>query len=192
MYPKPKLSRSLLLTGIGITVGFALLPADQQTDDLTWLIIASISFSTIYLSLAWRRHLSRWRGWLSVVGGLFIGLEWLRVQWFATTPVVEKITIVVALWSWALCIAVFISSVLMLIYRGASVVFMGLAWLGLPITLLTMGLIYKTSALMDSAPLNDKLLAGVSIWWIICIGGLSLPVFLIQMFLLARKEIVEH
>lgn len=187
-----KLPLIVFLINVGVSLLFAFLPAEQQTDALAWLIIAVIGLSAIYVSLAWRRYLSRWRGWIGVVIGLFISLNWLSVRWFAVSPIVQQINIVVALWAWALLIAVFISSGLMLIYRGASVVFMGLAWLGLPIILLTMGATYGTAALMDNAPLNGKLILGVPTLWVICVGGLSLPVFLLQLLLLVRKEITAH
>ena len=187
-----KVPRLVFLTIIGGAILFALLPANQQTDVLSWLVIAFVSISTIYLAIAWRQHLGRWHGWFAVVIGLFISLNWLRVQWFAASPIVQQINIVVALWAWALFIAVFISSGLMLIYRGASVVFMGLAWLGLPIILLAMGATYGTTAVMDNAPLNGKLLLGVPILWVICVGGISLPIFLLQLLLLVRKEFMAH
>ncbi len=174
---------------LGLSILFACLPTDQQTNALTWLVIALVSLSTIYVSLAWQRRLSRWRGWLGVVIGLFISLEWLRLQWFATEPIVQHINIAIAMWAWALLIAVFISSILMLIYRGASVIFMGLAWLIVPIILLAMGALYGTSIRMDNAPLNGKLVLGVPLWWAICIGSVSLPIFLLQLLLVIRKEI---
>ncbi|HID62876.1 MAG TPA: hypothetical protein EYP49_09095 [Anaerolineae bacterium] len=86
-------------------------------------------------------------------------------------------------------IAVSISSVLLLIRKDASVAFMGMAWVLVPLVLLAIGLQYGSMEHFAQAALGDWVFWGVSLMWaliMLCLGPLA---FLAHYVILLVKEL---
>jgi hypothetical protein len=189
------ITRTVLVLLAGLLLVFWLLPVSQRTAGVTWSGILLITGCTLYLSFAYHRLLSTWRGFSALTAGSFLTLAWLRWQWSLWTspvPGVQNANIVVSLLAWILLIAVFISSVLLLIRRDASVAFMGLAWALIPLVLLGVGLQYGRLDRFTAAPLGDQLFWGMPLLWglgMLCLGPL---VFLGHYAILLARELNAH
>lgn len=159
---------------------------------IIWTGILLVSGSAVYLSLTYRQLLSTWRGFGTLVSLAFLTLVWLRWQWpLWSSPVslLQNVNIAVSLLAWALLIGVFISSILLLIQEEASVVFMGLAWVLIPLVLLTVGVRYGQFEHFMAAPLGEQAFWAVPLLWalgVLCLGPLA---FLGHFMILVVKEL---
>jgi hypothetical protein len=168
-------------------------PATQGSATALWIGCALITGCALYLSLAYRRLLSTWRGFGALTVGLFLSLAWLRWQWpLWSSPLshLQNVNLVVSLLAWALLIAVFISSVLLLIWEDASVAFMGLAWGLVFLVLLAVSLQYGCMGhFMTQSPPADRIFWAVPLMWalsMLCLGPLA---FLAHYVVLLVKEL---
>jgi hypothetical protein len=103
--------------------------------------------------------------------------------------VLQSVDVIAGLLAWALFIAVFIISVMMLVRRDASVAFMGIAWVLVPSILLAVGVRYGNMERLSSAPLAEQALWGVPIMWALVMLCLGLPAFFIHGCILLIKEL---
>jgi len=119
-------------------------------------------------------------------------LAWLRWQWslwWSPVPLLHNVNVVVSLLAWTLLIAMFVSSLLLLIRKDASVAFMGIAWILIPLILLAVGVQYQTLARFSNAGLPEQMLWGVPLLWamgMLCFAPLA---FLAHYALLLFKEL---
>jgi hypothetical protein len=168
-------------------------PATQRSATTLWIGCALTTGCALYLSLAYHRLLSTWRGFGALTVGLFLSLAWLRWQWPLWSSPLQNVNLVVSLLAWALLIAVSISSVLLLIWKDASVAFMGLAWLLIPLVLLAVGVQYgRMEHFMTQAPPGDRIFWAVPLMWalaMLCLGPLA---FLAHYVVLLVKELSSH
>jgi hypothetical protein len=171
---------------------FWLLPATRRSVAALGVGCALITGCALYLSLAYHRPLSTWRGFGALAVGLFLSLAWLRWQWSLWWSLLQNVNLVVSLLAWALLIATSISSVLLLIQKDASVAFMGLAWVLIPLVLLAVGLRYgRMEHFMTQAPLGDLVFWGMPLLWalaMLCLGPLA---FLAHYVALLVKELKD-
>jgi hypothetical protein len=101
----------------------------------------------------------------------------------------QSLNAVVSLLAWALLIAVFISSVLLLIRKDVSVAFMGLAWVLIPLVLLAVGTRYGRLDQFSAAPPGEQVFWGVPLLWalgMLCLGPLA---FMGHFMILLAKEL---
>jgi hypothetical protein len=186
------ITRAALVFLAALLFLFWLLPAIQRSAAAMWIGCALTTGCALYLSLAYRRLLSTWRGFGALVVGLFLSLAWLRWQWPLWWSPLQNVNLVVSLLGWALLIAVSISSVLLLIRKDASVAFMGLAWVLIPLVLLAVGLQYGRMEHFTQAPLGDRAFWGVPLMWalaMLCLGPLA---FLAHYVVLLVEELNSH
>lgn len=186
------ITRSVLVVFVTLLMVFWLLPAVKRTIVVTWMGVLVATGSAAYLSLAYRQFLSTWRGFGFVTALSFLALVWLRWRWSLwSSPVSlsQNANAVVSLLAWELFIAVFISSVLLLIQKDASVAFMGLAWALIPLVLLAVGTRYGRLDRFSAAPLGEQAFWGVPLLWalgMLCLGPLA---FLGHFVILLAKEL---
>lgn len=189
------ITRAVLIFLAALLFFFWLLPATQRSTAAMWIGCALTTGCALYLSLAYRRLLSTWRGFGALTVGLFLSLAWLRWQWslwWSPLSPLQNVNVVVGLLAWALLIAVSISSVLLLIQKDASVAFMGMAWVLVPLVLLAVGLQYQRLEHFTQAPLGDQAFWGVPLIWalaMLCLGPLA---FLAHYVILLVKELNSH
>lgn len=183
------LTKLILGVSIALPIVLGLLPDDQRVNGADWICTLLAMGCVIYLSLAGGHWLGTWRGWLWTSGFLLISLVWLRSQWSSTDAVIQHINVSVALFAWVWFIAVFFSSVWLLVRGDASVIFLGLAYLIVPIVLIVLGAGYPTSDQTSEASLRDQVFWGVPLMWAMCIGGLSFPAFLLHGLIALSKEL---
>jgi hypothetical protein len=183
------ITRAVLIFLAILLLLFWLLPATQRSAAL-WTGCALTTGCALYLSLAYRRLLSTWRGFGALAVGLFLSLAWLRWQWPLWWSPLQNVNLVVSLLAWALLIAVFISSVLLLIRKDASVAFMGLAWVLIPLVLLAVGVQYgRMEHFMTQAPPGDLVFWTVPLMWALAMLCLGPPAFLAHYVVLLFKEL---
>lgn len=186
------ITRAVLTLSISLLVIFWLLPDTRRTTLVTWTGILLASGSAVYLSFAYRHFLSTWRGFGALTVCSFLTLVWLRWQWSlwsSPVPLLQNVNIIVSLLAWTLLIGVFISSVLLLIQEDASVAFMGLAWVLIPLVLLAVGTRYGRLDQFSTAPLGEQAFWGVPLVWalgMLCLGPLA---FLSHFAILLVKEL---
>lgn len=189
------ITRVVQILFITLLVVFWLLPTAQRTATLTWIGLLLITGGGVYLSLVYRHLLSTWRGFGALIACSFLSLVWLRWQWplwQSSTPFLRNANVVVGLLAWALLIAVFISSALLLIRKDASVTFMGLAWILIPLILLAVGTRYDYLGQFSAAPLGEQVFWGVPLLWalgMLCLGPLA---FVGHFLILIIKELKAH
>jgi hypothetical protein len=170
-------------------------PATQRSAAALWTGCALTTGCALYLSLAYRRLLSTWRGFGALAVGLFLSLAWLRWQWplwGSPLSLLQNVNLVVGLLAWALLIAVFVSSVLLLIQKDASVAFMGLAWVLVPLVLLAVSMQYgRMEHFLAQAPLGDQSFWAVPLMWALTMLCLGPPAFLAHYVVLLVKELKD-
>jgi hypothetical protein len=158
---------------------FWLSPKIHNSTVLTWAGILLVTGCALYLSFAYCRFLSMWRGLGAPAALLLLTLTWLHWQWplwGSPIPLLQRVNIVVSLLAWALFIAVFISSTLLLIRKDASVIFMGLAWVLIPLVLLAVGMRYERFDQFTAASLGERIFWGPLLLWalgMLCLGPLA-------------------
>lgn len=186
------ITRAVLVVFVTLLLVFWLLPAAHRTAAVTWMGVLLAAGSAVYLSLAYRHFLSTWRGFGALAAGSFLTLVWLRWQWSlwsSPVPLLQSLNAVISLLAWGLLIAVFISSVLLLIRKDASVAFMGLAWVLIPLVLLAVGTRYGRLDQFSAAPLSEQVFWGMPLLWalgMLCLGPLA---FLGHFMILLVKEL---
>ena len=171
---------------------FGLLPAVQPSFDVTLIGILIITVCAMYLSMADQRFFSTWRGFGAAALGCLGMLLWLNWQWdLWRSPfwLPQSLNAVASLLAWMLLVAVFMSSVLLLIKRDASVVFIGAAWALVPVILLIVGAHYGQFERFSSAPLAEQTLLGVPLLWAMAMLCLAPIAFLAHGVRLLVKEI---
>ena len=192
MYKPGCLFKLLFGSLVGLSIVFGLLPDDQRTGLMNWLVPLLAAGLAIFLSMVYRQRLGTWLGWLSVTAALMLALIWLRFQWTASNAMVQHVNISVAVLAWALLIAMFFSSALMLKRGEASIIFAGLAYLIVPVVFIAIGAQYHTQLQMTNATLGEQIVWGVPMMWAICIGCISLPAFLLHSLIVLFKEVKER
>ena len=188
------ITRAILVVFVTLLIIFWLLPAAQRTTAVTWGGASLITVCAFYLSFAYHRPLATWRGFGALAAVCFATLAWLRwrpltpLPW-SSFPLLQNANTVVGLLAWASLIAVFISSVLLLIRKDASVALMGLAWVLVPLILLAVGAHYGRMEHLRQAPLGEQTFWGVPLVWAITMLCLGPPAFLIHYAILLIKEL---
>lgn len=177
---------------VGVLLIFGLLPASQRATWVTWVGIALTTSCVLYLSFAYRRLLGTWRGFGIMAAMLFITLGWLRWQWSlwgSAIPLLQNLNVVISLLAWGLCVGLYGSSLFLLVYEDASVVFMAAAWVLYLLLVLTIGRQYGRLGNLTAVPLGEQLLWGVPLLWTMGIGCLAPLAFLGHFVILLIKEL---
>ena len=169
---------------------FWLLPASRRSAAMLWVECLLITSCALYLSFAYHRFLGDWRGFGVVSVGLFLSLAWLR--WPSAIFPGRNVNLVIGLLAWALFVAVSISSILLLIRKDASLIFMGAAWLLIPLILLLVGRQYGQMERLVQAPLAEQTLWGVPLTWALAMLCLGPPGFFAHCVILLVKELSSH
>ena len=189
------ITRAVLILFVMLLFFLWLSPATQRSAAALWIGCALTTGCALYLSLAYRRLLNTWKGFGALAVGLFLSLAWLRWQWplwGSPLSLLQNVNLVVGLLAWALLIAVFVSSVLLLIQKDASVAFMGLAWVLVPLVLLAIGMQYGRMEHFTQAPLGDQSFWAVPMMWALAMLCLGPPAFLVHYAVLLVKELSSH
>ena len=183
------LTKLVLGLSVALPIVLGLLPDDQRVNGADWICALLAMGCAIYLSLLGRHRLGTWRGWIWAASFLLLSLVWLRSQWSSPEAIVQHINVSVALFAWMWFIAVFWGSVWLLVRGDASVVFLGLAYLIVPLVLIVLSTGYSKSDQTPTDSLPDQVLWGTPLIWAMCIGGLSFPAFLLHGFVALSKEL---
>lgn len=186
------ITRAILAVFVALLLIFWLLPATRRTIGVTWGGIALTAGCVLYLSVAHRRLLGSWRSFGTVATMLLLALVWLRWQWSlwgSAQPLLQNVNVVISLLAWGLFIGLYASSLFLLIYEDASVVFMGAAWAVYLLLMLAIGSQYRRLGNLTSASLGEQTFWGVPILWTTGIWCLALPAFLVHFVLLLIKEL---
>ena len=167
------------------------LPLDQMPVWVMWSGIILTSVCALYLSLACRRKLATWRGFGVLVVALLLTLTWLNWQWAlwqSQSLLLRNFNAAISLLAWAVGIGVGISSVLLLIYQDASVIFLAVSWFMCPILLLGVGTQYEQLAQLSATPLGQQLPWGVPFMWMVGVWCLAPPVFFVHLGIVVYRE----
>lgn len=189
------IDRSVLAFFVMLLIAFWFLPAAQRGAVVTWTGVLITTGCALYLSLAYRRLLGTWRGFASLAISSMAALAWLRWQWplwWSHIALLQNANLVASLLAWVLLIALFASSVTLLVYEDASVAFMGLAWVLIPLVLLAVGVQYGSMERFTDAPLGEQLFWGIPLLWalaMVCLGPLA---FLGHYVILLIRELGSH
>ena len=179
---------------IGLIVVFGVLP-DTIHPLMVWAIVLGATGGALYLAFAYRRALSTWRGFAAVSAGCFATLAWLQwrpVVWRSPAAVVDAINMSAGLLTWALLLAVFVSSALLLIYRDTSVAFTAIATVLVMLILLVTSAQYARLEAFSNAPLAQQSFLGVPLVWgvlMLCLGPLA---FVAHTLRLLIRELTSH
>lgn len=173
-------------------MAFLLLPTIQDNLLATWAGILLITGCALYLSLLYRDVLTTWHSFSVLTMLIFLALAWFRWQWstwLPFTPYSQRINLAIGLLTWTLLIALFVSSILLLVRKDASIVFMALSWVLLPMILIAVGNQYPDLTTFYQAPLSEQAFWGVPLLWafsMLCLGPLA---FLGHFLVLLTKEL---
>lgn len=174
----------LVMVGYGLTPGL-----------MEWGALFVVTGAAIYLTMVYHHWLAAWRGFGTVTAGCMLALGWLALQarlWPTASAGLHRLNIAVGFLAFGLLIGVLVSSVLLLIYRDASVPFLGAVWLLLPILLLAMMLGFGSMEGMAQARLSETLVLGVPVVWMLLMLCLAPLAFAAHFLLLLRHELTGH
>jgi hypothetical protein len=178
------LTRTILSIIIALLLICLLLPIDRMPGWGVWLGVLLMAVCSLYLVLTYRHIVGTWRSFGVLVIALYLTLAWLHWQWSLwESPVflLQNLNTAISLLAWALCVAVGVSSLLLLIYRDASVVFLA--------AILGVSLQYGQMEQFSATPVGQQLPWGVLITWMMGMLCLAPPAFLIHFGMAIYKEI---
>jgi hypothetical protein len=186
------INRAILALLVTSLIAFSLLPAVQNSPVVAWACILLITGCALYLALVYHRPLSTWHGFGILAVLTFLALTWLRWQrplWPPLAPHIQTVNLIVGLLTWVLLIALFASTILLLVHKDASILFMALAWVLLPTILIAVGNQYPHLNAFNQAPLGEQAFWGIPLLWtltVLCLGPLA---FLAHLLALLAKEL---
>lgn len=186
------ITRIILTTFAMLLLILWLLPATQRTATLTWGGILLVTSCILYLAVAFRRLLGTWRGLGAVAAMLFLALVWLRWQWplrWSGMPLLQNLNFLISLLAWGLFIGLYASSLFLLIYRDASVVFIAMAWMIYLLLMLAITAQYERLGDLQAALLAEQLLWGAPLLWSVGMACLAPLAFLGHLVILLVKEV---
>jgi hypothetical protein len=189
MHSQRGLTKVVLFIFCSTIIAYGLFPTDQLSDSSSWIVIVLQAVTTVYLSISYRQKLQTWRAWIMVVGILAVALIWLRTYGTSSSALIQHLNVSLAVLAWSGFIALFSASALLLRRSEGSVIFLAVSFSLIPIVLIAISIIYGTQAQLSNAPLGDQVLWSVPLIWSMCIGSISLPVFLLHLLNLLLKEI---
>jgi len=169
-----------------------LLPTNQMPGWGVWVGILLVTGCSFYLSLVYRHFVGTWRGFVVLTMALYAALTWLRWQWWLwESPLflVQNLNVIVCLLAWVLCIGLGISSLLLLIYHDAGVIFLSISWLICPLFMLIARVQYGQLDQFLAAPLGQQLPWGVLMMWMEVIWCCAPPLLLFQLGMALYKEL---
>ncbi len=187
-----RLTKIILILFATLLSLFWLLPLDKMPTWITWLGILLVTGSTLYLSLVYRRILANWRSFGILVVALYLALAWLYWQWSLwESPLffLQSLNMAICILAWALCIGVGVSSLLLLIHRDASVIFLATTWIICPLLLLGAGTQYEQLERLSATTLGEQLPWGIPFMWMAGIWCLAPFAFLIHLGIVVYREL---
>lgn len=182
---------AVLLLFVSLLLVIWVLPTTQRPDWVIWTGATLFTVCVVYLSLAYRRFLATRRGFGAVTALLCLALVWLRWEWqlwSVDVPLLQNVNLVVSLLAWGLVISQGISSLLLLILKDASVIFLAFSWLIYLLLITAMGIQYGEMENLTAAPLGEQLFWGVPLLWATGIVCLAPPAFLVHLMILIIQE----
>jgi hypothetical protein len=182
----------VLLLFVSLLLIFWALPTTQRLDWVIWTGATLFTVCVVYLSLAYRRFLATRRGFGAVTALLCLALVWLRWEWQlwgANASLLQNANLVVSLLTWGLVIGLGISSLLLLILKDASVIFLAASWLIYLLLITAVGIQYREMENLTTAPLGEQLFWGVPLMWATGVMCLAPPAFLVHLMILLIKEL---
>jgi hypothetical protein len=165
---------------------------DQVRGLEEWLWVLVVGGAATYLSMAHHRLMTTWRGFDRVILSLALCLLWLNSQWSlwnSSVSWLRNLNAVVGFLIWGLLIAGTVSTILMLVRRDTSVVFLAAVWVILPIWLLWVGREYNTIAELYNAPFSEQLMFTAPIIWSTLVICCAPPLFLAHLVWLGVREL---
>lgn len=143
-----------------VVLFFWLTPPSERDFLLTLIGLGVTALCTLSLSVVFHRPLRTWRGF-GVLLALHIAAQaWLQWQWDlwgSPITLIRNLNVIAGLIVFATLIAMFVSLVLLLIFRDASVIALTVAWLGYPVLLIGTALRYRTLDALNAAPLREQI-----------------------------------
>lgn len=170
-----------------VILGYSLAPGRME-----WAAVLIIGGAATYLAVVYRHPLATWRGFGAVTGGCLLALGWLALQarlWPTAGDGLHRLNVAVGFLAFGLLIGVLVSSVVLLIYRDASVAFLGGVWLLFPILLLTMMGRFGSMEALSQARLGETLIFGVPVLWMLLMLCLAPLAFAAHFLLLLKREL---
>lgn len=143
-----------------ITFLFWALPAEMHDNGAVMLILGVDVLGVVYLALDARVWLKTWRGLGLLVVAHIAAQAWLQWQWSAwdaPTTLTHHLNVVAALIALATFVAMFVSIVLLLIYRDASVKALSVAVVSFPPMWIGLARYYGTAERFYQAELREQL-----------------------------------
>ena len=167
-------------------------PPNQRDDFVLWIGLGMTALCAITFTLAAHAIFSTWRGLGALVIAHLVSQAWLQWQWeLWNSPVVSirNLNVIAGLMLVATFFAMLVSITLLLIVRDASVIALGMAWLGCPALLMVSALRYRTFETLDVMPLREQITLIVPMCLLFLFAGAGGIAFLMHLLVLGIKEI---
>ncbi len=191
-----RMRRILLYSALSIfaliLLYFWITPPNQRDALVVWIGLGISALCAIMFTLAAYDVFSTWRGLCALVVAHIASQAWLQWQWdLWNSPVVliRNLNVISGLALAATFFAMLISITLLLIVRDASVIALGMAWLGCPAVLMVSVLRYRAFENLDVMPLREQIVLIVPMCLLFLFAGAGGMAFLIHLLVLAIKEI---
>jgi len=171
---------------------FWIIPSDQRDTLAVWIGLGITALCAITLTLAAYDVFSTWRGFGALVITHIASQAWLQWQWdLWDSPVVliRNLNVIVGLVLVATFCAMLVSITLLLIFRDASLIALGLAWLSCPALLMVSALRYRTFESLNVMPLREQIVLIVPMCLLFLCAGAGGIAFSVHLLALAIKEI---
>jgi len=171
---------------------FWITPPNQRDILVVWIGLGITAVCAITLTLVAYDVFSAWRGLCALVIAHVASQVWLQWQWdLWNSPVVliRNLNVIAGLVLAATFFAMLVSITLLLIVRDASVIALGMAWLGCPALLMVSALRYRTFETLDVMPLREQITLIVPMCLLFLFAGAGGIAFLVHLLALGIKEI---
>jgi hypothetical protein len=175
-----------------ILLYFWITPPSQRDSFVVWTGLGITTLCAITFTFAAYDMFSTWRGFGGLVMAHAASQVWLQWQWDlwdSSVVLVRNLNVIAGLVLVATFFAMLVSITLLLILRDASVIALGMAWLGCPALLMVSVLRYRTFENLDAVPFREQIVLIVPMCLLFFFAGAGGIAFLVHLLALAIKEI---
>ena len=172
-----------------ILLYFWITPPNQRDALAVWLVLGITALCAITFTIAAHGTFGTWRG----LGGLVMAhaasqvwLQWQWDLWDSSVVLVRNLNVIAGLVLVATFFAMLVSIMLLLAFRDASVIALGMAWLGCPALLMVSALRYR--AFDTPIPFREQIVLIVPMSLLFLFAGAGGIAFLVHLLVLAIKE----
>jgi len=173
-----------------ILLYFWITPPSQRDALAVWLGLGITALCATTFTIAAHDTFGTWRGFGGVVIAHVASQVWLQWQWDlwdSSVVLVRNLNVIAGLVLVATFFAMLVSIMLLLAFRDASVIALGMAWLSCPALLMVSALRYR--AFDTPIPFREQIVLIVPMSLLFLFAGVGGIAFLVHLLVLAIKEI---